>query len=316
MKINRPTFWLTIFLLLISFVPTYSIDRRALIQLGAQLFHDPRLSGNNTTSCSSCHNPDKGYTDGLNLANGTNGTVLRRNTMTLLHSADQSSFQWDGRIVSLRTLIIQEIENPEMMDQAMDELLIELGTVPDYMMQFSEIYGTKPSSKGITQALSSFLKTVVTRRAPFDRYLAGRKLAISFQAQRGMELFQGKGRCAFCHKGFNFTDSDFHNIGVPIISGEKEDLGRYEVTGRKEDKGAFKTPTLRNIEQTAPYMHNGVFETLEEVINFYAEGGVRNRHIDKEMKPIKLTDLEKQELVLFLITPTGDISGIKNPPLP
>ena len=315
-KITVQTLWISIFFLLMINPQAYAIDRRAQRALGALLFQDPKLSGNNKMSCSSCHDPDKGYTDGLKLARGNKGHQLRRHTMTLLHSADQPSFNWDGRIVSLPSLILDQIENPKIMDQKMDHLILELSADPDYVILFNEIYGTPPSSEGITRALSSFLKTVVTKRAPFDRYLAGHKRAIPFQAQRGMELFQGKARCAKCHKGFNFTDSDIHNIGTPTLPGNIKDRGRFEVTGRKEDMGAFKTPTLRNIEQTGPYMHNGVFETLEEVVDFYADGGIRSRYLDKQMKPIDLTDLEKKELVLFMITLTGEIPTAKDSPRP
>jgi cytochrome c peroxidase len=299
--------------------------------LGKQLFFDPRLSLGNRMSCSTCHIPEKAFTDGLPYPISRGGATSNRNTPTLLSVDKLSSYYWDGRVHTLEDLIIAELENPIGMNIDRVALVKKLNQIPGYVEQFQNLFGHEVNLGGITQALTAFVRTIATKPAPIDRYLVGDNQAISLTAQRGMELFQGKARCASCHKGFDFTDSEFHNIGVPSVPyfnnttffGLRKvqppldpDPGRYTVTQLKEDKGAFKTPTLRNINQTGPYMHNGIFQTLEEVMIFYNEGGVRNPELDMEMKPLKLTSLEINDVLDFMDALTGELPKIEVPELP
>jgi cytochrome c peroxidase len=299
--------------------------------LGKQLFFEPRLSDGNRMSCSTCHVPELAFTDGRPLAIGNNGRTLKRNTPTLLNVHKLSALYWDGRESAVEPAILSEMGDPDAMNMQPDALVEKLNGIPGYVNRFQKTYGTVISTRAITRALAAFLRTLVTEPAPIDRYLVGDKRAISLTAQRGMELFQGKARCAFCHKGFDFTDSEFHNIGVPSVPeyGKTkffglrkiqppldDDTGRYAVTNRADHRSAFKTPTLRNITQTAPYMHNGVYTTLEQVMIFYNEGGVRNPNLDDEMKPLSLTPLEIQDVIDFMRTLTGQLPVIERPELP
>ena len=314
-----------------SIPPVYAETPTPEVWLGTQLFFDPRLSKGNRLSCASCHKPQLGFTDGLPRARGYNGAYLLRNTPTLLHVDKLGSYDWDGSVAHLEDQILSEIKNPDIMNMDLESLIQKLNHIPGYVQQFQALYGTPVMEIGIARAMAAFQRTLITKPAPIDRYLVGERRAISVTARRGMELFQGKARCALCHKGFDFTDSDFHNIGVPTLPYANEsksfgfrktkplldqDVGRFGVTGQIEDRGAFKTPTLRNITQTGPYMHNGVFKTLEEVLVFYRNGGVRNASLDVEMKPINLTSLEIQDIIDFMETMTGELPKIEKPKLP
>ena len=303
---------LALLLIPLTSSPVYGLDYEAQIRLGAQLFFDPRLSGNNKLSCSTCHKPELAYTDGLTTAKGMDGRVLKRNTPSLLHVSEHSSFFWDGRSPTLRHQILEVLQNPDEMNQDLDRLVAELNGIPGYVDQFQEIYGTDVTIRGITRAIAAFEGTLVTKNTPFYLYLAGSKTAMNGQAFQGMELFQGKANCALCHNGFALTDDDFHNLGVP----PQTDDGRYAITDRKTDRGSFKTPPLRNVTQTAPYMHNGVFKTLVEVIDFYDIGGGKNPNLDIQMKPLNLTSKEKENLIEFLKTLTGKLPEVEVPSLP
>jgi cytochrome c peroxidase len=301
------------------------------IQIGTQLFFDPRLSDDNSMSCVTCHRPDRAFTDGLPHAVGRRGKALDRNTPTLLHVGKLSSLFWDGRATTLEDQVLIHLQDPDIMNMSPDALVNKLAQVPGYVREFKVAYGSPVTWAGIANSIASFERTLGTRSAPIDHFYVGRNRAISITAQRGMELFRGKGRCAFCHKGYDFTDSDFHNIGVPSkphvnefnpffflksTSPLDDDMGRYAVTHREEDRHAFKTPTLRNITETGPYMHNGVFKTLREVMEFYNHGGVQNADLDIEMKPVKMSSLEIQDLLDFMETLKGDIPVIEKPELP
>ncbi|MBI3609960.1 MAG: c-type cytochrome [Nitrospirae bacterium] len=285
----------------------------AKIALGLRLFFDPRLSGDNRMSCAGCHIPALAFTDGRSVAIGSNDQKLTRNTPTLLQAADSTSQFWDGRVRTLEDQVLEPVRRPDEMNQDLDQLVVKLGKDPEYARLFEEAFGSPVTLKGISEAVAAFERTILSHNSPFDRYLAGDRAAISPEAQRGMEIFQTKGRCAFCHKGLDFTDREFHNLGVPEPNPKQPDLGRYLVTKNENDRGAFKTPTLRNIAQTAPYMHNGTLKTLEEVAAFYNKGGGKNSHLDKAMTPLGLTRQEQQDLVSFLKTLTGRLP-VMTPP--
>ncbi len=269
------------------------------VELGKQLYFDPRLSRDNTISCASCHDPAKGWSNGEQFATGVRGQKGGRNSPTIINSGYNRFQFWDGRAGSLEEQALGPIQNPIEMDMTLEEVVAKLNKIEGYRKQFREVFGTDVTADGIAKAIAAFERTVLSGGAPYDRYKAGDKKAMSEAAIRGMELFFGKANCAACHSGPNFTDGGFHNLGVGMDK-KDPDLGRYLVTKLEGDKGAFKTPTLREIARTAPYMHDGSHKTLEEVVRFYNKGGYDNPWLDEEIFPLELTDQEIKDLVTFL----------------
>lgn len=271
----------------------------AKIELGKQLYFDPRLSRDNTISCASCHDPEKGWSNGARFATGVRGQVGGRSAPTIINSAYAPLQFWDGRAVGLEGQALGPIQNPIEMDLTLPEVVEKLNKIPGYRSQFQEVFGTDVTAEAIAKAIASFERTVLSGDAPYDRYVAGDKQALSEAARRGYEVFFHKAHCSACHQGPNFSDNGFHNIGVGMAD-EKPDEGRYAETKQLGDRGAFKTPTLREIARTAPYMHDGREKTLEDVVEYYVKGGVPNDQLDEEIFPLKLTDQEKADLVVFL----------------
>jgi len=276
------------------------------IELGKQLFFDPRLSANDLVSCASCHNADKAWTNGEQYGRGIHGLVETRNVATLLNVAYLSRLFWDGRAESLEQLVLMPIEHEAEMGLPLDKLVDKLNQILGYRRQFAAIFGTDATETAIAQALSSFLRTLLSGDAPLDRYRAGDLKALSPAGRRGHDLFFFKAHCASCHRGPNLTDDFFHNIGIgmagfePTDETSARDLGRFEATGKTYHQGMFRTPTLREIAKTAPYMHDGRFKTLEEVVDFYEQGGEANPYLDRKMSVLVLTDEERADLVTFL----------------
>lgn len=235
--------------------------------LGKQLFFDPRLSGDNRMSCASCHLPEKAFADGLARANGRGGKTLARNTPGLLNVGFFERFFWDGRAKSLEEQALAPIQSPDEMNQDLGELETELNGVPGYVEQFQNVFGTKVDRHGIAKALAAFQRTLITKPSPFDRYLAGDKTALSPEAKQGMDLFQGDADCVRCHQGPLLSDQRFYRIGASF-----KDDGLGALTKKVEDKGKFRTPSLRNVARTAPYMHDGSKESLYDVVEFYYRG--------------------------------------------
>jgi cytochrome c peroxidase len=244
--------------------PTDNPTTPAKVELGKQLFFDPRLSGNNQISCATCHLPDKAFADGLARSSGIDGTPLTRNTPSCLNVGFYQSWFWDGRAGSLEEQAFGPLQSAVEMDQDLDELESELNAIPGYVTQFQEVFRSAPTRDGIAKALAAFQRTLVTGPSPVDRYLAGDETALSEQAIRGMELFQGDAGCAQCHHGPLLSDGKFYRLGIP-----SKDEGRAQVTGQTEDRYRFRTPTLRNVAETGPYMHDGSIETLDDVVTFY-----------------------------------------------
>jgi cytochrome c peroxidase len=269
------------------------------VELGRQLFFDPRLSCDDTTSCATCHDPKKGWSNSLNFATGVRGQVGGRSAPTIINAAYSELQFWDGRAHLLEGQALGPIQNPIEMDHKLEDCVKKLNTVPGYREQFRKVFNSEVTPENIAKAIAAFERTVLSGNAPYDRFKAGDKSALSESAQRGMKLFFGKGHCSACHTGPNFTDDAFHNVGVNI-GAAKPDLGRYEVTKVIGDKGSFKTPTLREIARTAPYMHDGTVKTLEEVIEHYEKGGTANPQLDEEIFPIKFTAQEKADLITFM----------------
>jgi cytochrome c peroxidase len=264
----------------------------------------------------------------------------RRNSQTLINVAYNKALIWDGRAGVLEKQALGPIQNPLHMNQNLDLLIEKLKAVPTYEERFQQVFGTSVTPEALGKALAAFERTLVTRNAPFDRYMTGEWQAMSEDKLRGMELFKGKARCILCHNGPNFTDSQFHNLAVPpapLLSDPvvqvairfdakrmnvpeyqsvREDLGRYLVTKEEKDKGAFKTPTLRNVMQREPYMHNGVFHSLEEIIDFYDAGGGAVAGKSPLIQPLGLTAQEKRDLLAFLQALTGELPTVTPPEFP
>lgn len=268
------------------------------IELGKALFFDPRLSDNNQMSCSTCHNPSFSWTDGLPKAIGRSNKQMTRATPTILNVAFGRKFFWDGRARSLEEQAVGPIKSAIEMNQSMEVLIDELKAIAGYRAMFEKAYpGEGISEATIGKALATYQRTIVSDfDAPFDRWLKGDQNAMSQSAQNGFKLFDGKARCSVCHSGPNFTDGSFHNIGL----NNGDDVGRYEFVKVVALKGAFKTPTLRNVVNTAPYMHNGELKTMEAVIDHYIDGGNGKANLSPDMKPVKLTRQEKVDLIEFL----------------
>ncbi len=284
------------------------------VELGKFLFFDPRLSGSNFISCATCHNPALGWSDAQPTAIGHGMGVLARSTPTIINTAYQRFQFWDGRARTLEKQALGPIEAGGEMAQSLDTLIPELQSIPKYQEMFEAAYPGEGINKNtIAKAIATFERTIVSGESAFDRWLKGVDGAMSDEAIRGFQVFKGKANCTACHDGFNFTDNGFHNIGLP----DNKDGGRYEIKPIKVLKGAFKTPTLRDIALTAPYMHNGQYKTLEEVVEHYDMGGVENMgNLDPNMKKLNLTEKEKAELVAFMKALTSDPQEIVIPQLP
>lgn len=293
--------------------PEDNFPTEARVELGKNLFFDPRLSGSNWISCGTCHNPAMGWSDGLPTAIGHGQKTLGRATPTIINSAFNVLQMWDGRFRSLEQQALGPIGAPGEMHQDVNSLIKELSKIAGYKQLFEKAYPGEGITKDtISKAIASFERTVVSKDAPFDEWVKGNKKALSAKAVRGFKLFEGKAKCAKCHSGFNFTDNGFHNIGLK----DNEDQGRFAIRKVKINKGAFKTPTLRDIAKTAPYMHNGEYETLAEVVEHYNRGGVSKKSLDPNITPLHLSRQEKSDLVEFLSSLSGKPMDVTIPELP
>lgn len=267
-----------------------------LVQLGKVLFFDNRLSVNDNQSCATCHNPDLGFGEGLKSAFGTMGNTLGRNSPHLYNLAWNIVFFWDGRANSLEEQALGPIEAEGEMNMPLSELIPKLKKVPYYERMFNLVFPDEGITKeNIGAAIAAFERTIIVKNTPFDRYLKGDLAAMSPAAIRGLGLFEGKARCAECHMGPNFTDNGFHNIGLG-----DNDPGRQAIQEGATNQGAFKTPGLRNVLLTAPYMHDGSMASLEEVMHHYNKGGIQSPHLDPIMKPLGLTEKEIFDLIAFM----------------
>lgn len=281
------------------------------ISLGKTLFFDPRLSKNHKQSCASCHNPDLGFSDGMASGVGAMGGDLGRNTPHIYNLAWSNAMFWDGRMETLEEQALGPIEAAGEMNMPLGELLPRLKSVKYYQDTFREVYGDSGITKvNLGKAIAAFERTIISNDSPFDRYIAGDQAAMSASQIRGLALFKGKGNCIDCHDGVNFTDDSYHNIGVG-----DNDPGRGAVSGEPSMMGAFKTPGLRNIVFSAPYLHDGSAASLEEVIELYDMGGKSKKGLDKLIKPLNLTKQEKFDLISFLGALTGPVV-IERPKIP
>lgn len=253
------------------------------VELGRKLFHDRRLSRSGTIACASCHDPERAFSDSRPLAVGVFGRVGRRHAPALINRGYGRSFFWDGRIATLEEQVLKPIQDPNEMDLTLEEASSRVGT----------------SVPAISHALASYIRSIVSGDSPYDRFINGDRGALSAEQQRGMEIFRGRGNCTACHVGPTFSDERFHNTGVAWHNERLRDEGRAN--------GTFKTPALREVARTAPYMHDGSFATLADVVNFYSDGGRANPALDSEIRPLRFTEDEKRAVIRFLESLSGTI---------
>ncbi len=277
----------------------------AKIELGRQLYFDKRLSVDDTVSCATCHDPKMGFAEHKKVSVGVQAKEGNRNAPTSLNAALYDLQFWDGRAPSLEEQAKGPIVNPvEMAMPSLDALTDKLKKVSEYQKSFSEVFKEGITADNIVRAIAAYERTLLAGDSPFDRYFyAKEENAISPEAKRGLAVFQEKGRCMSCHEILPsfalFTENKFHNVGVGMDR-PNPDLGRYLATKEEKDTGAFKTPSLRNVAITAPYMHDGSEATLESVVDLYDKGGVPNRFLDGGIRPLNLTDQERKDLVEFM----------------
>jgi cytochrome c peroxidase len=288
----------------------YSKDREIL---GWTLFFDPRLSGSKSTSCASCHNPGFSWGDGLSKGVGAGMKQLERRTPTILNAAWSDLLFWDGRAEDLEQQALDPITGAGEMNQPLDAMIQTVDGIDGYRALFARAYPGEPvNEKTVARAIATFERTIVSGDAPFDRWISGDEDAISSEAKRGFDLFNGKAACARCHSGWNFTDNGFHDIGI-----EGSDRGRGVRLPLAAMQFAFKTPTLRNADRRAPFMHDGSEPTLEDVVEFYDRGGKAKRpSLAPEIVPLNLSPQEKKELVELMRTLTSVDKPTEVPLLP
>jgi cytochrome c peroxidase len=283
------------------------------IALGRQLFFDERLSADGSKSCYSCHVCEHGLTDGLPKAIGAGNKQLPRSSPTLWNIGYHKEFYWDGRSPSLEKQALAAWTGANMGAKA-DEIVAKLNALQDYKMQFQRVFQSDPTPDNVVKAIASFERTLISGNTAWDRWKAGDNTAISQSAWRGWNIFQSI-KCNNCHDGVLFTDHQYHNIGIGMDQKEP-DVGRFKVTQKPEDTGAFKTPTLRDIEKSAPYFHDGSAKTLEEAVDIMLGGGKPNQYLDKKnLQPHKLLPEQREDLLNFLRSLTVDCKLTK-PALP
>lgn len=327
------------------FIPKDNAMTAAKVELGRKLFFESRLSADGSVSCASCHDPNRAFTDGKQLAEGIGGRRGARNSPTLLNAMFNGGQFWDGRAGSLEDQGKMPLVNPdEMGNKSLDEVAARISAMPEYAKEFERVYGTAVNMDGIAKAIAAFERTLVSANSPLDRYLAGDVDSMSEAARSGMGLFRGKARCSVCH-AFNqnfstfatfpfLTDMNYRNTGIaanydgfgalarramnaardqtdgvpPEVAKHERagELGRFLISGNTLDVGAFRTPSLRNVELTAPYFHDGSAATLEDVVRYYIKGGNQNPNRDWQLEPVALNEEEQRNLVEFLKALTSD----------
>jgi cytochrome c peroxidase len=253
-------------------VPAGNPQTQEKVELGKLLFFDKQLSAGNTRACASCHDPAKGWSDGVPRNVGPKGE-LDRNSPSLFNSAYEDFPAWDGFAASLEEHNAGAITFDNTLAASVPEMIKKLSDVPEYRDRFGKVFRDGVTLTNVIRALAAFERSVLTFNSPYDRFVAGERSALTKEQQEGLALFTGKAGCSSCHTPPLFADNGFHALGVPAAGPQKADPGRFAITGDERDRGAFHTPTLRNAALTAPYMHNGVLATLEEVVAFYDAGG-------------------------------------------
>jgi cytochrome c peroxidase len=323
-------------------IPADNPQTPAKIALGQKLFFDPRLSADGTVSCSTCHDPRQAFTDGRPVSIGIKGRAGQRNAPTILNALYNKTQFWDGRVTTLEEQAAQPIVNPSEMGQpSLDAAVAGIASIAEYDAGFRGVFGRPPNGADLVRAIASYERTQLSFDSPFDHFAAGDENAIDASARRGWELFNTRGRCNKCHALTeekrdltNFTDNDFHNIGIGIIThnvvalarqakalinsqdtaaidraaiqSDMSALGRFLITRKEPDIASFKTPNLRNILITGPYFHDGSQATLWDVMDHYNKGdGLQNPYLDQDIQPLALTEDEIDDLVAFMASLTS-----------
>lgn len=334
------------------YIPEDNPITRAKVELGRQLYFDRRLSKGNEVSCADCHHPSTGYSANTQFGVGIKGQTGNRNSPTSMNRILSTLQFWDGRAKDLEAQAVGPIANPIEMGNSHETCVQFLSANPVYRAQFEKIFGRAPNVDDVGRAIATFERVIVTGNSPYDyqaevdrldqyleseqltdmevlkqeepeiyaQYTAAKKTAaanpMSESARRGQKLFFSKeANCAACHVGVNFTDEKFHNLGVGMDKADP-DLGRFKETGDEKDKGAFKTPSLRNIAQHAPYMHDGSQKTLMEVVEWYVKGGHPNPYLSDKIKKFEASEQDKQDLVAFMESLTGPLPEVQLKRLP
>ncbi len=322
-----------------SFTPADNPITDAKAKLGDMIFDDKRVSSDNSVACNTCHSPRNGFTTHTETSRGVGDHIGKRNAPSLMNAMFYKSMFWDGRAATLEEQATLPILNPiEMGQKDPKDVVARLAAIPEFVTAFQQVFGHPVNWEDMGKALAAFERTKVSTQAPFDRFLQGDQKALNASQQRGWALFTGKARCASCHtydpKLPLFGDNRFHNTGVGagkqdfdklakrVPSGANQaeidklaldtddsELGRFLVSKKREDIGAFKTPFLRDVLLTGPYMHDGSMETLWDVVEFFNKGGQRNAFLDAEMKPLGLSETEVEDVVNFLGALTSDNSA-------
>jgi cytochrome c peroxidase len=289
---------------------TYTPEKAAL---GKKLYFDTRLSVTSAQSCASCHSPSYGWGDGLAVGVGHGMQKLGRHSPTVINAAWSDIFMWDGRLPTLEAQALGPIQSAGEMNMPLDQLMKRIAAIPEYKPLFEQAFPQEGvNEKTLAKAIATYERTVVSERAPFDAWIDGDEKAISEEAKRGFAVFNGKGQCAACHEGWNFTNEGFQDIGL-----HSDDVGRGQyLPGVIKMQHAFKTPSLREIARRAPYMHDGSLATLAAVVDHYDGGGVERPSRSDLMKPLGLTAQEKSDLVAFLNTLTSNLTPTAAPVLP
>jgi cytochrome c peroxidase len=323
-------------------IPSDNPQTEGKIALGQKLFFDPRLSADGTVACSNCHDPKRAFTDGRPVSIGIKGHVGQRNAPTILNALYNKTQFWDGRVTTLEQQAAQPIVNPSEMGQpGLDAAVAGIASIAEYDSAFRGVFGRPPNGADLVRAIASYERTQLSFDSPFDHFAAGEDNAIDASAEHGWELFNTSGRCNKCHALTeekrdltNFTDNDFHNIGIGIIrhnvvalaskakglinsqdaaavdraaiQSDMSVLGRFLITKKEPDIASFKTPNLRNVLITAPYFHDGSQQTLWDVMDHYNKGaGLQNPYLDQDIQPLALSEQDIDDLVAFLASLTS-----------
>ena len=269
------------------------------VALGRALFFDPILSGRRTIACASCHRPDFAFADNRKTSRGIEGYLTRRNAPSLLNKGLSEKLLWDGRAATLEDQVLMPIENPEEMALGTAAAIQRLADDEGYGQRFKDVFGREVDKEALQAALAAFVRALTVGDSPVDRFRDGDLSALGPDEEAGLWIFEGKGGCWKCHSGPNFSDESFHNTGVGAKDGVPEP-GRHKITEVEGDQGKFRTPGLRMLTKTAPYMHDGSLATLTDVVEFYRRGGNENSHRSKRLAKLSLTDEEAKQLVAFL----------------
>src|SRR3954463_3239966 len=282
------------------------------VRLGRWLFFDRRLSADATVSCATCHVPARAFSNGTRFAKGVGGHAGIRKTPSFINAAytfGPNRFGWDGHATSLEEQSLRPVANPAEMGSTASRMVSTLSRIPGYAPYFEQAFGDRAiTPERVASSLADYERTRMSGNSAWDRWERGDARALSPSARRGWDLFTGDARCSRCHYGPNLTDGAFHNLGLGwnATSARDTDEGRATITGRRGDRGAFKTPTLRDIDRHPPYMHDGSRRTLRDVVLFYAQGGVRNPQLDTQIRPLHLSAGDIDALVDFLLALNGE----------